>query len=291
MMKTRKLMALFLLVIQLILPGAVSAESGISLYAGDEVSVMLGNHLSTIQQVKETETEALDAVIGKPDAAALVTQQALIQGLEGYTDSDVRTDIQVLVPLCRNDLYLVCSQETADTFGIKDFPSLIKCLQEQPFELTLMRCFEASVTDYAAVRLFDAMDFNADTFADAADCEDNLDQGAYVLVADAEQVMRLAGKDAAVIGALSENRTAEFPQLPCAGECGLPACMGSVWALYYSADMDPAGMGDLISAAEALTAEELGEVHCSLLAEDEYVLEDVLQEYIDYMTAEGLFFY
>ena len=50
-------------------------------------------------------------------------------------------------------------------------------------------------------------------------------------------------------------------------------------------------MGDLISAAEALTAEELGEVHCSLLAEDEYVLEDVLQEYIDYMTAEGLFFY
>ena len=290
-MRTQRWTVLFLVLIGMILPGAVSAEFGISLYAEDEIAVMLGNRLSTTRQMMEAETEALDAVAGRPDVAALVTQQALIQGLEGYTDTDVRTDIQMLMPVCRNDLYLVCSRETAETFGISDLPSLIQCLQEQPFELMLMRCFEASVTDYAAVRLFDAMDFGTETFADGADCEENLDQGAYVLVADTEQAMILMGKDAVVIGTLSEKRTAEFPQLPCAGEYGLPVCMGRVWALYCSADMDPDGMRDLMSATELLTTEELAELHCSPLTAEEYVFVDVLQEYIDYMTAEGLFFY
>ena len=290
-MKMRRLMVLFLVLIQMLFPGAVSAESGISLYAEDETAVMLGKRLSAMQQMNEAETEALDAVAGRPDVAALVTQQALIQGLEGYTDTDIRTDIQLLVPVCRDDLYLVCSQETAETFGIKDFPSLIQCLQEQPFELMLMRCFEASVTDYAAVRLFDTMDFNTETFTDASDCEENLDQGAFVLVADTEQAMRLLESGAVVIGALSEKRTAEFPQLPCAGEYGLPVCMGRVWALYCSTDMDPDGMRDLMSATELLTTEELAELHCSPLTAEEYVFADVLQEYIDYMTAEGLFFY
>lgn len=284
----RKLLVLALILT--LLPAATTAETQVHLCEGDEIAAALAELIRGKAIRWEDEAQALDGAAEQPETAALVTQQALFLGLEGYSDADVKTDIRLLMPLCRNDLYLVCSEETADACGVRDLPSLAGYLAERPYEITLMRCFEAGVTDLAAVKVFEAMEFNTDTFADSADCEENLESGAFVLVADTEQALLLDEAGCVVLGALTAERTAEYPDLPCAGECGLPVCAGRVWGLYTAADGDPAAF-DCGGIREAVTGDSLAGLHCRPADEKDFRLEEELQAYIDYMTAEGLFFY
>ncbi|MCR5565584.1 MAG: hypothetical protein K6F61_01930 [Clostridiales bacterium] len=285
----RKILALALILAML--PAAALAGTPVHICEGDETAAVLAELIRGEAALWENEAEALDKAVEQPETLALVTQQALILGLQGYSDAEVKTDIRLLMPLCGDDLYLVCSEETADACGVRDLPSLISFLTEQPFELMIMRCYEeASVTDYAATEVFEAADFSSDVFADSADCEENLGTGAFVLVAYTEQALRLDDEGCVVLGALTAERTAEYPDLPCAGECGLPVCTGRVWGLYAAAEGDPSAF-DREEIRKTMTEDRLAELHCRPVDEKDFLLEDVFRVYIRYMTEEGLFFY
>ena len=284
----RKILALALILAML--PAAALAGTSVHICEGDETAAALVELIRGEAALWENEAEALDKAVEQPDTAALVTQQALILGLQGYSEAEVKTDIRLLMPLCADDLYLVCSEETADACGVRDLPSLVGYLAENPSELMIMRCFEASVTDYAATEVFEAAEFGSDTFADSADCEENLETDAFVLVAYTEQALRLDAEGYVVLGALTAERTAEYPDLPCAGECDLPVCTGRVWGLYAAAEGDPSAF-DREVIRKTMTEDRLAELHCRPVDEKDFQLEKEISDYIDYMTAEGLFFY
>lgn len=293
----RKMMLFVLILCLLPLAGLADTDAGI-LFAGweDDIGIALSTALTSLTGIYSESsgegTVALNDAAGS-DWAALVTQQALLEGLQGYTDCEVRTDLQLLLPLAKDELFLVVSGETAETCGLTDLPSLQAFLTEHPFELTLMRSFEASAADYAAVQVFNALDLDTDTFSDPEDCAENLVDGSYLMVADTAAAQVLSEEGAVVLGPLSEVRSSVFPDLPAAGECSLPVCLGNVWALYLAAEGDTEPwLEQLLPAVEDPAFKEILEANGLLpVAPEDFPLAELLNDYVTYMTEEGLFFY
>ncbi len=280
-----------------LLPLAGVAET--TLYFGEEdgTANVLADVLSELtgwpSDAAEEATAVLDRAVSDPDCVALVSQQALLEGLQGYTDCEVRTDLQLLLPLGEEELFLVTSRETADSLGLTDLPSLQAYLTDHPFELTVMRSFEAGAADYAAVQVFNALDLDSDTFGDLQDCAESLADGDYLLVANLACIAQMGDGYAVVLGPLTEERSAFYPELPSAAECGLPVCSGNVWALYIAAGEDPEPLRTLLlpAVADEAFAEVLADANLLPVAPDGFPLAELLTDYVGYMTEEGLFFY
>ena len=83
---------------------------GETLYCASEDAVFAADFSDEIA-VTDTRLDALDALTN--GGAALLTQQELIEALQGYSEVDVTTDIQLIRPLGQGALYVVCSAETA----------------------------------------------------------------------------------------------------------------------------------------------------------------------------------
>ena len=287
-----------LLALVLLLPAVSLAETTLLYNTGDETGSALAAELASLLDLPLEEAEengvAVNVIAADPGKAALVSQLALIEGLQGYTDEDVRKTLQLVLPLARSSLYVLCSPETADQFSLEDLSSLSACLEAQPFALTLMRSFDAGPLDMAALDLFEALDLETDTFADFSDCVENLSAGAYLLIAEEEQAAALSNSGSVrVLGPLTAERTARFPELPAAGETGLPVCQGLVWGVYQSVDADPAPLLSVLSALpeNAKFLDTLSRLGLYAVDPSEFVLADKLKQYVDYMTEEGLFFY
>lgn len=229
--------------------------------------------------------DALNRLIRKETDMALITQQELIEALQGYADGDVKTDLQWVQALAQNDLYLLCAAQTAQDAGISDLASLRDYLAENGYALFIMRSFQAGNADYAAMLLMQEMDFDSEMFVDDQDKMEHLADGAYVLVADTAQALALAQEGHAVLGPLTAERTKEFPDLPCAAECGLPQVRGAWYALVARAGAD-------LSAWQAISLDEdaLADLHLHAPDADISLPADI-DAYVDYMTEEGLFFY
>jgi len=245
----------------------------------------LAQALSLNGSTQESRLDCLIRVILGEADAALITQQELIEALQGYAEGDVRTDIQAAAVLAQNDLYLVCSADTARETGISDLKSLRDYLIENEYSLMLMRCFQASNADYASLLLMEEMAFDSDIFVDEKDKTDQLASGAYVLCTDTEGALALAQDGYTVLGALTKERTAEFPDLPCAEECGLPVIPGTCFLAVMQAGADPAPYQNITIGEEDLAALHL---HAP---DPDFSLADTIASYVEYMTQEGLFFY
>lgn len=277
-----------------LLPLAVFAEPSLCAADEDGVGSALAEALIPLTgwqaEPADEAVAAVDRAAADPETAALVSQQALLEALQGYADCEVRTDLQLVLPLGEEPLFLVTSGETAENLGLTDLSSLAAFLAEHPFELTLMRSFEAGAADYAAVQLFNALDLDTETFADLADCLENLAEGDYLLVAPASVITDDLGT---VLGPLTGARSARCPDLPSAEECGLPVCLGNVWAVYVAAGEDPAPWLEALrpAAEDARFTEALSDAGLLPLGPDSLVLSELLEAYVAYMTEEGLFFY
>ena len=217
--------------------------------------------------------------------ACLITQQELIENLQGYSLGDVRTDIQPVAFLAQGDLYIVCGAETAAEANLTDLTSLKQYLEENEYGLQLMRSFKATNADYASMILMEELYFDSDIFVDEEDQYASINDGLYVLVVDTSKAMELEGEGCVVLGALTEERTKEYPDLPCAAECGIPVVRGTYYAIVVPTGADASAFEGASLAEEALSA-------ANLRAPDEGIsIADDIEAMVYYMTAEGLFFY
>ncbi len=247
-------------------------------YSGDAT---FASELSSEIVEMDSRLDVVDALL--EGGVALLTEQELIESLQGYTELDVTTDILLLRTLGQGTLYVVCSAETAGEMG--SLSDLIEYLEANEYALSIMRCFEASNADYASMVLMDALPLDSEMFVDEQDKLDCVTDGPYILVVDEEKAIELQQNGCVVLGALTEERTDAFPSLPCAGECSLPAVRGMLYALYTISGEE----GGTLAQAE-LTQETLKALHLTAPAPD-ISLETEISRYVDYMTAEGLFFY
>lgn len=268
-----------LLLVFALLPGLALGET--LYYFKDDGAIAAG--ISAEKVETDSRMAALNAVLKDDHAAALLTQQELIESLQGYSEGDVKTDIQLVLALGQSALYVVCSEETAGE--MKTLSDLDAYLQENEYALQIMRCFTASNADYASMVLMDAMPLDSEMFVDDQEKWDSVGNGPFILVAEEAKTLELAQDGYVVLGALTKERTAAFPELPCAEECGLPAVRGTYYALFAKADAD----GSFFADAK-LSDETLADHH--LMAPDADIsLEEDITHYVDYMTGEGLFFY
>ena len=290
----KRLIALLLI---LLLPAAASgetlyygsSESGVEAALAVAVCVALGWEPSA----QSSGADAWSRLMAQKEGFAIGTQQQLIEGLQGYTAEDPRQALQSVMPLGGNDLYLICAAETAESLFLHDLPSLRTYLTEHPYELVLMRSFTASITDLAAFHLLETLEFDSDTFVDEADCAACLADGPYVLVADTQGALRLAAEGHTVLGPLTETRTKEYPALPCAAECGLPAYAGTCYMLFAPAGTQTVG---IVPALETLLGDAgfttvLDNANLHPVRPEAFSWRDTIDDLVAYMTAEGLFFY
>lgn len=283
-----------LIALLVLLPAAAIAET--LFHPADERDTLLAEALAEALSLTAEPCEEHAAVADKAilsGGLALGTQQTLIRGLQGYSQQDFRSELLIAAPVACNDLYLVCGRQAAEEAGVLDLPSLKACLAADPYSWLIMRTFSASNADCAAAELIKTIDFDSDTFMDEAECAECLQDGPYVLVADTGAALALEREGHVVLGPLTANRTAEYPHLPCAAECGWPALPGTCYVLYASAGAELPALGQRVE--QALSSEPvvscLNALHLHPAAPDEANLDVWLSRYIAYMTAEGLFFY
>ena len=159
---------------------------GETLYCASEDAVFAADFSSEIVET-DSRLDALDALTN--GGAALLTQQELIEALQGYSEVDVTTDIQLIRPLGQGALYVVCSAETAG--DMRTLGDLVSYLSENEYALAIMRCFEASNADYASMVLMDTLALDSEMFVDEQDKWDCVCDGPYVLVAEESKALEL----------------------------------------------------------------------------------------------------
>ncbi|MCR4620829.1 MAG: hypothetical protein K5663_01970 [Clostridiales bacterium] len=254
-----------------------------TLYCSKDDATLIGGFNDVTQT--EDRVGAFNAMMGDKGSACLITQQELIENLQGYSSGNVRKDVKLAAVMAQSDLYLVCGAETAQEAGLTDLSTLKQYLEENEYGLQIMRSFKATNEDYASMLLMEELSFDSEVFVDDEDKLECLEDGQYVLVVSTLLAMELEQQGKVVLGPLTENRTVQYPDMPCAAECGLPAVRGTYYAIIAAKDAD-------ISAWESSALSEDVLAALNLHIPDEGIsLEDDVQEYVDYMTAEGLFFY
>lgn len=275
----RKIVMLVLVLV--LLPLAALGET---VYCTQEDAALLDG-LDLEISIQDSRMAALDAVAKDGNALALLTQQEVIESLQGYSDCDVKTDVRLAQPLAQSALYLVCSAETAEQANMKTLADMKAYLEANEYGLKIMRSFQATNADYAAMLLMNEYTFDSEMFVDEAEELDSIGGGEYVFVASAAQAAELEEEGYVVLGALTKERTAAYPDLPCAGECDMPVVRGTYFALFAKKDgtaqaPDGAALKDEVLAANHMTAPDA-----------DLDLDQDIEEYVEYMTAEGLFFY
>ena len=278
---------LAMLLVLLLLPVSAAKAEGTVYYAEEDEALV-----ESLEAAKTTacpdRLEAMNQMLdAQAEDCALITQQQIIEGLQGYSSYDMSKDIQLVRIIAQNDLYLVCSSAVAEETGVTGLEELKNYLEKNEYALFIMRSFEASNADYASMRLMEELTFDSEIFVDEEDQLENLDQGSYVLVTDTTGAVKLKEEGFAVLGALTGERTEEFPDLACAGECGLPVIRGTYYALAASAKAGKDGFKLPQGEPDESLMHELT-LHA---ADEEIKLEEDITSYVDYMTAEGLFFY
>lgn len=277
-----KKMIAFMTALTLLACCAAFAEDFTVSCTADDAAMLAGTVLNC--QTAESRLETMNTIAAGQADMALITQQELIQGLRGYTEGNVKADLKLVQPLARNDLYVVCSSETAESAGISTLPEMAAYLEEEQYGLSILRCFTPSNEDYASTLLFDAILLDSEVTTNDEEKWGFLSEGMYVLIADTAKALELAEDGCVVLGALTAERTAEFPNLPCAGECDLPVIPGTWYALVTYRDAavlpEPISVDDDWISAHHLHAPT-----------DDIDLKTEIKDLEDYMIAEGLTYY
>ncbi len=267
---------------------ADTPAAGVAAAAADALGLPL--HLT-----EEADTvKAVNTMLGGPGTLLCADQTALILSLQGYTDRDLRTDMQAVYKIASCPLFLVMDWTVAEEMGISDAGGLIAYMEENEYELLLARHIDADIIDRAVTLLSDELPLLTDYYSEEeipAALESGEVHAAVISGTDLEK----NGEGLLVLCSLGAQRTALRPDLPCAAELGLPVCREISVYLFTSAQTGRDAVEAAVSACGVLETEGLAVPGFDLtpLSGDalENEIREIFADYKKYMTAEGLFFY
>ena len=256
-----------------------------------QIAAAVAESLSAACEPAEDSPAAANRMLSDPGVILFDTQAALISGLQGYTDQDLR---QAMTPLCRVarcPLFLVMDKTAAAEYGIEDAASFLTCIEANEYEFLLARHITADPVDRAATKLSDELPLLTDYFLPEEILEELHTGGVQAAILDGVTMRAADDGELLVLCALGDRRAKAYPDVPSAPEAGLPVCQDIFLGLYKA----NAGEEEAAPAAdpelEALLL-SLG-YEFSPLAGDDFKreIQDTFADYKAYMTAEGLFFY
>ena len=241
---------------------------------------------------------AANRMLEEPETLLCDTQAALMAALQGYTKEDLRTAMTPVCRIARSPLYLIMDAAAAGEKGIDGSESFLAYLAENEYDdsLLLARHVEADPVDRAVTFLSNELPLLTDVFW-PADIPDALKNGEAALAVCTEAELCAAEPgDLLVLFTLGSERTETHPEVPALTEAGLEASPEPALYLMAKSGTDS---GLLEEAARKISETDLS-ADCLAagyffdpLSGDALAAEisDVFADYVDYMTAEGLYFY
>ncbi len=245
------------------------------------VSQLLADQLQGSVVSDADAAAAMNAFLAAPkDQAVFIGDPAtLILSLQGYTDEDLRTAIVPVAKIAASPARLYATEGAIALCGTPTPEELLAFTENAPFELFIARLTDASPVDYL-------------TLEATAMCY--VDQNLYMDFAEMAQAARDGAADLCVFGA------------------EIPAELEGLLTPLYTTELEGPFMGafmqaDTTMAAEVETAllalirqadtqallEAAGYIpdSCKDSAAFAEEVENLISDYIQYLTNEGLFFY
>ena len=239
--------------------------------------------------------KAADVMLLSPGALLCADQSLIISGLQGYTSQDLRTAMRPVCRLAVSPLYLVVNAQAASDLGITDAQSLLSYIAEHEYEAYFARHIDADVSDRAVTKLSESVPVFTEGYPEDK-IPSALESGEVLAAVVSEAQLAVADSSLLPLCSLGAERTAAFPDLPCAADLDIPPCDGiGIW-LFASSDTDDAAVAQAASACQDMDPAAVnavpGFVFAPLAGEEaEKEIRDIIADYIGYMTSEGLFFY
>lgn len=239
--------------------------------------------------------KAADVMLLSPGALLCADQSLIISGLQGYTSQDLRTAMRPVCRLAVSPLYLVVNAQAAADLGITDAQSLLSYIAEHEYEAYFARHIDADVADRAVTKLSESVPVFTEGYPED-EIPSALESGEVLAAVVSEAQLAVADSSLLPLCSLGAERTAAFPDLPCAADLDIPPCDGiGIW-LFASSDTDDAAVAQAASACQDMDPAAVnavpGFVFAPLAGEEaEKEIRDIIADYIGYMTSEGLFFY
>ena len=293
---------LICLLLALLLPMTACAQT---LVCGAEEGTTMADLAATLAELcgwdltlDEDEATAANEMLSASGTVCLGTQLTQIRSLQGYTDKDLRDTMTPVLLCAQDDVWVVMQAEAAASLGIADLAQLRAWIEANEYAAIMMRPLDADVYDRAVCRLMDAFCLDQELFFDTDDMVAAMDASTpYVLLTGSASALALSAEGYTVLGCLSAERGAAFPELLCAAEADMPVCDGEQLLLMVKKGTKTTA---ILSAAKTAMAdarwtEALAAAHLqSASVEGDALTAQVkaqFADYVDYMTAEGLFFY
>ena len=238
--------------------------------------------------------EAADRMLEDPACVLCGSQQALIEELQKNATSAYL--LQAMTPVCRlavSPLYLVMDRITAEGYGISDLETLQQYIAENEYGLTFARHLKADPVDRAVTQLSNDTEVFTDFFR-AEEIPEALRSGEADAAVFSGRELASSGEDWLVLCCMGTERSQAYPEVPCAAEAGWTPCDGEWFGLFMSAEAPEEEIERIAAAALEIGAEKLpaGYELRPLAGEAcREAVQELIRDYKNYMTAEGLFFY
>ena len=282
-----------LLILSILLVQAAAAETVIvDPYASFPAEAALTDHLARALSEKlgtaftarhEAETaEAVNVFLSLPDALLLTNPQALILSLQGYTDEDLRTAVQPVYRVAASGSAFFAAPAVAALLPDPTYDALVQYTEGHPYELFLARTIDASHNDYLGLEATQDLYVDQNLYMDYAEAAAEAQAGAPDLM-----VMSLAMLPEEV----AQNYSLLFPsELPGIWQGVFAKTAGAAdWTAKLSAPL-----GEITASPEWQTLLTAGGYEPASGADAQQFTQEFAQmteDYIRYLTIEGLFFY
>ena len=282
-----------LLILSILLVQAAAAETVIvDPYASFPAEAALTDHLAQALTEKlgtaftarhEAETaEAVNTFLSLPDALLLTNPQALILSLQGYTDEDLRTAVQPVYRVAASGSAFFAAPAVAALLPDATYDALVQYTEGHPYELFLARTIDASHNDYLGLEATQDLYVDQNLYMDYAEAAAEAQAGAPDLM-----VMSLAMLPEEVV----QNYSLLLPsELPGIWQGIFAKTAGAAdWTAKLSAPL-----GEITASPEWQTLLAAGGYEAASGADAQQFTQEFAQmteDYIRYLTIEGLFFY
>ena len=230
------------------------------------------------------EAQAVNAFLALPDADSallLCSQEAMILGLQGYTDEDLRTAVHPVGCVAASGSRVYAAPGAVELAPDTTQDALIAYTDENAYQLCIARLVDASHTDFLTMQATEEM---------------YVDQSLYMTFEEAVQAAKDGAPDLiAFSNAMTPDAAAAYTPLY---DAGLPG----VWQGLFVKSEGAEQLAQQV--AEALPAIYQEEAWQALLSQGGYDAEapveraafeetvsDLFRAYVQYLTNEGLFFY
>ena len=289
-----KRMLLLLLVMQIVLAGTCLAEKVlVDPYAGAPAEAALSEELAArltaatgeeyaVRHEADT-ASAVNAFLQLDGGSALLVcnQEALILSLQGYTNQDLRTALQPVTCVAASESMIYAAPAVTELIPEKSAEALIAYTEENPYEVVIARLIDASPFDYLVLKATEDMYVDEELYMDFDEASQAAQDGAAEILVLSE-AMKPEGTDVYEPFCLT----------------GLPG----IWqGVFLQAGADSAWLEQLNDTLGGLKNDEAwqqmiaaaGYSSAPCPAPEEFASEvkSLFEQYVQYLTNEGLFFY